>query len=207
MRGIEILEKIKSKPLPGEEAHALFSPAYRPKFDMDLVLKKIPKLAAVNVMLCMQNDEWHIPLILRTDHPNDKHSGQISLPGGRYEEEDANYEITAARETEEEIGIEQSAIRFIRALSPIYIPPSNFLVYPFLSFTKKNPDFFIQEMEAQKLILLPLQTLIQLPIPAPTKIFPTSRGVKVPYFTFDGYDIWGATSMILAECRELFLYL
>ena len=140
--GRDLIKKIQNAELSGEDAHGIYSPPYRPVFSYEEILTKNPKFAAVNIVLYLKNNEWYFPLMVRSSNERDRHSGQISLPGGKKEESDRNFEETAKRETAEEIGIEEHYIRIIREMSPIYIPPSNFYVRPFVSYTKKNPDFF-----------------------------------------------------------------
>ena len=59
------------------------------------------------------------------------HSNQVGFPGGKYEDSDGSLEYTALRETEEEVGISKSKIEVILALTKVYIPPSNYMVYHF----------------------------------------------------------------------------
>lgn len=197
--GKNFLEKIKSIPLPGEAAHCFYSPAYRPLLSYKEILERNPRFAAVNIILYWEDGKWYIPLMLRTSHEKDKHSGQISLPGGSREPQDKDFMDTALRETTEEIGIERNYIKIIRELSPLYIPPSNFYVRVFLSFTKKNPKFYLQASEAEKLIAYPVEHLLYLPTDPLTATFSTSRNQEVPYIPIHEYKIWGATAMILSE--------
>jgi 8-oxo-dGTP pyrophosphatase MutT (NUDIX family) len=150
--GKDLLRKITNVELPGINAHGVFSPPSRPVFTYDEVLAKNPKFAAVNIVLYLKDNEWYFPLIQRTINEHDRHSGQISLPGGKREEMDRDFAETAVRETSEEIGIDKHYIRVIREMSPIYIPPSNFYVYPYISYTKKNPLFVLQQSEAVETI-------------------------------------------------------
>ncbi|HAI82013.1 MAG TPA: CoA pyrophosphatase, partial [Chryseobacterium sp.] len=119
------------------------------------------------------------------------------------EETDRSFEETAKRETAEEMGIEEHYIRIIREMSPIYIPPSNFYVRPFVSYTKKNPQFILQEAEAVELIEFPVSSILELTEQPEMMALPSSRGVEVPVINFNGYIIWGATSMILSEFSTL----
>lgn len=201
--GTDLIKKIKNAELWGEDAHKIYSPPYRPLFTYDQILQRKPRFAAVNILLYQKQGRWFFPLILRTTHENDKHSGQISLPGGSREEGDRNFSETAIRETSEEIGIEKNYIRIIRGLTPMYIPPSNFYVHPFISYTKKNPEFFLQESEAEELIEFPVESILQLSTEPEMKVLPSSRQVEVPVINFEGYFIWGATSMILSEFSHL----
>jgi 8-oxo-dGTP pyrophosphatase MutT (NUDIX family) len=153
--GKDLLKKIKTAELPGIHAHGVFSPPSRPVFTYEEVLAKNPKFAAVNIVLYLKNDEWYFPLIQRTINEHDRHSGQISLPGGKREETDEDFAETAVRETSEEIGIDKHYVRMIREMSPIYIPPSNFYVYPYISYTKKNPEFIFSRAKLWKLSNFP----------------------------------------------------
>lgn len=201
--GRDLLNNIKNAQLVGESAHAIYSPPYRELFSEAEILAKNPKLAAVNILFYLKNNTWYFPLILRSKNERDKHSGQISFPGGKKEKFDLSFRETAKRETSEEVGIPMHYIRIIRELSPIYIPPSNFYVRPYLSYTKKNPEFFLQETEAVDLIEFPVDSLLSLNGKPEMKLLPSSRGVAVPVINFKGHQIWGATSMILSELSIL----
>jgi 8-oxo-dGTP pyrophosphatase MutT (NUDIX family) len=201
--GRDLLKKIQNATLEGENAHQVYSPPYRPLFSYEEILAKNPKFAAVNILLYLKNNEWYFPLMVRSANDRDRHSGQISLPGGKKEEYDINFEETAKRETSEEMGIDIYYNRIIREMSPIYIPPSNFYVKAFVSYTKKNPQFILQETEAVELIEFPVSTLLNLSEQPEMMVLPSSRGVEVPVINFNSYSIWGATSMILSEFSHL----
>ena len=201
--GKDLLRDIRNAELLGENAHKIYSPPYRPIFSYEDILTRNPKFAAVNILLYLKNNEWHFPLIVRSVNENDRHSGQISLPGGKREKEDPDFSYTAQRETSEELGIDQHYVRIIREMSPIYIPPSNFYVHSFVSYTKKNPAFFLQETEAVELIEFPISSLLNLPDQPKMMTLPSTKGYEVPVIDFNGYIIWGATSMILSEFSNL----
>lgn len=201
--GRNLIQKIKDAELSGENAHQIYSPPYRPLFTYNEILTRNPKFAAVNILLYLKNNEWYFPLIVRSTNKNDQHSGQISLPGGKKETTDKNFMETAIRETNEEMGIDKQYIRIIREISPIYIPPSNFFVHAFISYTKKNPIFSLQQTEAVQLIEFPVTSLLDLPENPKMQVLPSSRGVEVPVIIFENFLIWGATSMILSELSYL----
>lgn len=201
--GKDLLKKLRKADLKGELAHKTYSPSYRLQLSHEEILNKNPKLAAVNILLYLKNNEWYFPLMLRTKNENDRHSGQVSLPGGKREKQDANFQETAIRETSEELGIDQHYIKIIREISPIYIPPSNFFVHTFVSFTKKEPVFIPQEDEAEELIEFPVSDILSLSQKPELQILPSSRGMEVPVISFNQFYIWGATAMILNEFSDL----
>lgn len=201
--GKDLLNKIKKTELGGANAHGIFSPPSRPIFTYEQILEKNPKFAAVNIVIYLKDDEWYFPLIQRTENKKDRHSGQISLPGGKREEFDRDFAETAIRETCEEIGLEKPYVRILREMSPIYIPPSNFYVYPFISYSKRNPKFILQESEAVEVIEFPITSFLNLPDNPEMMSLEAAGGTEIPVINFNGYIIWGATAMILSEFSHL----
>lgn len=201
--GRDLLKMLQNAELAGENAHEIYSPPYRPLFSYEEILSRDPKFAAVNILLYLKDNEWFFPLMVRTKNDRDRHSGQISLPGGKKEDDDIDFAHTAKRETSEEMGIDMHYNRIIREMSPIYIPPSNFYVRAFVSYTKKNPEFTLQKSEVVELIEFPVTALLSLPEKPEMMTLPSSRGVEVPVINFNNYRIWGATSMILCEFSYL----
>lgn len=201
--GKDLLRKIKNTALEGSSAHCIYSPPYREQYTEEQIMAKNPKFAAVNILLYLKDGEWYFPLIQRSVNLHDRHSGQISLPGGKREPSDKDFGETAVRETTEEIGIDQHYIRIIRDITPIYIPPSNFFVYPYISYTKKNPIFTPQESEAEEVIEFPITSFLDLSSTPELMKMPSAGGHEVPVINFNGYIIWGATAMILSEFSQL----
>ena len=118
-----------------------------------------PKEASVMMLIYPKNDIPHFVLIERTQSTG-KHSGQIAFPGGRKEETDLDNSVTALRETEEEIGILMEHQQLIMPLSSIYIPPSNYMVYPYLAFAKAELQFTPQISEVKSKSLSRLKEAI-----------------------------------------------
>ena len=132
------------------------------------------------------------------------HSSQIGFPGGKVEDFDSSLEDTALRETFEEIGIEREKINVVRAFTEIYIPPSNFKVYPFLGYSTEELIFIPSDREVFGLIELPLSVLLN-DKNLVSKTLSTSymEEVDVPAFKFEENYIWGATSQMLNELKEV----
>lgn len=197
------LQQIEQAELGGFDAQRIYAPPYRSVLTEAEIMAKKPKYAAVNIMLYQKNEVWHFPLIHRTHNERDRHSGQISLPGGQKDPTDQDFSETALRETWEEIGIPIHENKIIRELSPIYIPPSNFFVFAFLSYQSSSSVFEFQKTEVQEVLEVPLEMIENLPNPPLTMALPKSEGQKVPYFEFQGHKVWGATAMILSELHHL----
>ncbi len=201
---IKTLEKRLQLPLPGVEAQAKMAHIFRTE---DIVVPNHSKKAAVLILLYRKNEEFHTILMKRTSRfPNDKHKGQISFPGGQYEKTDIDFSFTAIRETEEEIGINASKINLLGQLTQLYIPVSNFLVYPFVGYMDGMPNFNPDAKEVDEVIEARLSDFFNQGNRKEKEMeFSSGFRIKnVPYFDIKGHVVWGATSMIMSEFLHLF---
>ncbi|MEG1199415.1 MAG: CoA pyrophosphatase, partial [Algoriella sp.] len=146
--------------LPGWNSHQKLSPPYREKYDLEFIKRTNPKSASVMILLYQnQSGDIEFPVIMRVSYEG-AHSHQFSLPGGQFEEQDISFDETAIRETVEELGVEYENIEIIRQLSEIYIPPSNFLVYPYIGIYTGEPNFTPEEREVQYIVPLDLEAFL-----------------------------------------------
>ncbi len=149
-----------------------------------------------------EHDEWRTVLIQRTANPRDRHSGQISFPGGRWEESDGpDLAAAALREAHEEIGVSPLEVELLGRLTELYIPVSNFVVHPFVGRLLGAPVFRPQPGEVEKILTPPL-SLFREPDQRKKTDLSVGQGIlirDVPYFDVDGHVLWGATAMILSE--------
>ncbi len=197
---------IKHKDLLGETAHAKLSPPFRLKL-AEKYKEKQKHAAKAGVMALFypnKNNDTCVALILRNTYKG-VHSAQVGFPGGKLEQQDNNDLLqTALRETEEEIGIPKTDIKVIKTLTPLYIPPSNFMVYPYMGYLEKTPRFQKEEAEVQDVIEVTLSAFLNPKNLITTKVA-TSYNVEVnvPAFMLNGHVVWGATAMMLSEIKEL----
>ena len=132
------------------------------------------------------------------------HSNQVGFPGGKVEEEDSDLFQTALRETEEEVGIPREEIHFLKELTPIYIPPSNFWVYPFLGLLDSPPILIPQEDEVEKILEIELDEFLSESCLTKQKLSTSyAENVEVPAYFLSGHIVWGATAMMLSEIKDL----
>tara|TARA_R110000850_G_scaffold277086_1_gene422289 strand:- start:13987 stop:14628 length:642 start_codon:yes stop_codon:yes gene_type:complete len=199
------LSKVKNLALPGEDIQLKMAPVERLR-ELKLQAKNQSSARRAGVMVLFYPDENEITkliLILRKTYKG-VHSGQVGFPGGRYEMEDSDMQDTALRETEEEIGIPRSHILVYKQLSEIYIPPSNFMVHPYLGITEQTPRFIPQESEVEALIEVPLLHFLDESIIITRKLTTSyAVDIEVPAFQLNDFVVWGATAMILSEVRHL----
>lgn len=205
-RFLSLFNEINRIQLPGLEAQLRLAPPYREDLlKKATTAKKKAKQAAV--LLCVYPNataDLHFVLIRRNDYPG-VHSGQIGFPGGKVEPMDTSYWDTALRETEEEIGIHRLSVAQLLELSSLYIPPSNFMVRPFLGWCETKPQFQADAKEVATIIEIPLTSFLAAQ-PQKTTQLPSSshgRSVEVPCYFFGEAAVWGATAMILSEFQYL----
>lgn len=161
-----------------------------------------PKKAAVMMLFYPKASETNLVLIVRNSYPG-VHSSQIAFPGGKVESYDLTMADTALRETEEEIGIDKSSIEIIKEFTEIYIPPSNFLVAPFLGICHSEPSFVLQEDEVAGIIELPLPFFLDDKNVVTRKLSTSyAENIDVPAFLVNEHIVWGATAMMMSELKE-----
>lgn len=202
---IQHIQKRLSGQLPGETAHFKMASEDRiaelKAVDMG---KVIPKKSAVLILLYEKEGELQVVFIRRSDYVG-IHAGQIAFAGGRYEESDGDLQRTALREVEEEIGIPADKIELLGVLSDLYVPPSNFMVRPFVGFLKENPEYLLDTREVKSIHEVSLKLLMDKEI-IREKSFVThgsQKDIKAPYYHAGDVHIWGASAMILTELIDL----
>ncbi len=197
------LPEIKHKNLEGAVAHQrAMSEHIRADIFKHVHHKNPVREAAVLALLYpgAQNCT-HLVMILRKTY-NGHHSGQISFPGGKKEPQDTNLWQTALRETAEEIGINPTQIDFVRSLTPVFIPISNFRVQPFLAFANSSLHFIKDPFEVEQILEIPLKPLLKNQmIDLKHDYFGQTYNLKA--YKVGSIKIWGATAMILSEITNL----
>lgn len=197
------IQAIKSAELLGIEAQEVMVPMERrPYLEVENFKNKQPRTSAVMMLLYPKQEELSLLLIERAVYKG-VHSGQVGFPGGKYEKEDGNLEVTALRETNEEVGITANQIEIIKPFTQVYIPPSNFIVQPFLGVITETPKIDPCTHEVANIIELPLKTLMDDSIVKSVYLQTSyANDIEVPAFVYDDYTIWGATAMMLSELKE-----
>ena len=177
--------------------------------------RRQPADAAVLVPLVQREDRGdgglHVLLTRRTDHLRD-HAGQISFPGGRAEEVDADAVHTALREAEEEVGLSPDFVDVIGAL-PVYTTVTGFHVTPVVALVRPGFTLTIDSVEVAEAFEVPLAFLMD---PANHRRHQFEFGgerrqfLSMPWQGVDAagqpreYFIWGATAAML---RNLYAFL
>ncbi|MFZ4564079.1 MAG: NUDIX hydrolase [Bacteroidales bacterium] len=202
-RFILFLEDRLKKPLPGRSAQLKMSSLVRIQEMMNFSHGLDAIQSSVLILFYPIEDGIGLVLMLRPEYKG-IHSGQISLPGGKYEEDDESLIFTALREAKEEIGVDPTQIQIIGQLTEMYIPPSNFMVTPVVGYQATKPVFMADPKEVARVVEIDIKDLLD------SKNFQMKKmklrlgfNLKVPSYVIDGNIIWGATAMILSELVEI----
>lgn len=160
--------------------------------------------AAVLVLVAPSSDdpgaEAEVILIRRVDRGG-PHSGDVALPGGRQEPEDADAAAAALREASEEVGLDPvaSGVRVIGELETFWIPVSDYRVTPVLAFAARRPELTPAPDEVAAIVRAPLAAFLP---SAPLEIVETEiRGFSLRFGAYptNGLRVWGATARILGQ--------
>lgn len=200
---LKYVPKIVTAPLPALAAHIKMAPLERvASLQADYYAQNNPRKSAVMMLFYPKDGNAALVLIKRNTYAG-VHSAQISFPGGKAETYDESAAHTALRETWEEIGVSPEDINVVMPFTEIYIPPSNFLVAPFLGLCAFEPVFKPSPDEVEEIIQLTLDELLDdtliVNIDMKTSYLPN---VMVPAFKVGEHIVWGATAMILSELKE-----
>lgn len=195
-----LIEALQST-LPGTEAHRKLAPPGRELIAPDYKINSIQK-SGVLFLLFPVNDRIFTCLIKRPSSMK-HHPGQIGFPGGKVEKEDIDAKATAIREAEEEVGLIPGSYSILGRLSDLYVPVSNFIIYPFIAWSNHQPRFTCEPGEVEEILLFPVQDFIESEQLHYTEIQTVTGLLQVPYYPFSGDMVWGATAMILSEFIEM----
>lgn len=158
--------------------------------------------AAVLVPLVWENARWNLLFTRRAMDLAD-HSGQVSFPGGAWEEQDGDLEQTALREAREEIGIEPASVAVLGKMARFDMV-SYFQVTPVVGVVAWPCVLNINASEVARAFIVPLDWLAD---PHNYQIRPRQfegQNFQIPYYSdYDGEIIWGATAQITQEFLHL----
>jgi 8-oxo-dGTP pyrophosphatase MutT (NUDIX family) len=189
------------EPLPGVDAQREIAPSQSDFVSTADARALGSREGGALVLVYPHHEVPHLVLTLRNARMR-QHAGQVSLPGGRRDEGEG-LEQTALREAWEELAIPRHEVQVLGRLTPIYIPPSEYLLFPLVGTLPKRPSFVAQPSEVAAVIEAPVDHFV-----GPTNRRAGSlqvRGITrhVPFFEVGEYKVWGATAMILSELARV----
>ncbi|TCI92734.1 NUDIX hydrolase [Tenacibaculum sp. M341] len=197
------INQLKNDSLGGLPSQFKLVPKLRLQFSEEKIRERNPRKAAVLALFYPDNNNETIFLLTKRASYNGTHSAQISFPGGKFDNSDTSLQETALRELEEEVDVPRNEVIVIRELSETYIPPSNFMVSPFIGYVHTKPKFTPNE-EVEEIIDVKLSDLLD-DKNLTSEIMETSymKEIDVPCFKLNNHIVWGATAMILSEIKDL----
>ena len=156
------------------------------------------KLASVLIIIYGK-----VPTILMTEKAKTLkvHAGEISFPGGKLCEKDSDLLETALRETEEELDIRISRKQIIGQLEPVVTLNSKYMITPFVAILD-GIHSIKPNSEVNSVLHIPFVPFLKT---VAEDTHPEHRSIKEMYtFTFERYQIWGASARML---RQIFMLL
>lgn len=191
------------KALPGLDAQLQMAPT--PLSDGPTRKLEAPPHARSSSVLILlyPNNTGQLELVLTLRSHNIDHGGQISLPGGRSEEEESAVEA-ALREAEEEIGIPGPSVEILGLLSDLYVSHSNNLVTPVVGYLPVQPELKLNPREVEEAFSVELDSLVNKKNLTVENWDLQKYAYEVPYWDIHEVPLWGATAMILNELLDLY---
>ncbi len=160
------------------------------------------KAAAVLAAFFEEDGEARVVLTRRASHLR-SHTGEVSFPGGRIEE-DEDAIGAALREAHEEIALDTSAIEIVGVLTPISTLAATSGITPIVGLLRARPTVRADPNEVDFVFDVSLSQLLD------DGVFeeerwdtPWGNDRQINFFNLPHDIIWGATARILRELLEL----
>ena len=113
--------------------------------------------SAIIFLIIPYNDRpYDLVLIRRTKSTTDKHSGEMSFPGGKFDPSlDTSYLDTALRELEEELGIPQNKVSILGCIDD-HLTPKGFIITAYVAFISQDTKMVKQDSEVNEIVKIPI---------------------------------------------------
>ena len=158
--------------------------------------------AGVLLIFYPKNGEAHI-LFTKRSQEVAEHKGEISFPGGAYDTQDKTIIQTALRESKEELGLNVSEFEILGELDDVYVPPTRFLITPFVAFMNQPPKPEPSLLEISEVLEIPASELLNPSIFREEVREAAGMKRQLQFYSYGQYVIWGATARILRQFLDL----
>ncbi|MFC1965562.1 NUDIX hydrolase [Chloroflexota bacterium] len=158
--------------------------------------------SAVLIPIYRKQGEYYILFTKRTNIVKD-HKGQISFPGGAYENHDDTLFDTALRETTEEIGLPAEKVKLLGELDDFPTSTSNYIISPFVGAIQWPYPLKIDPIEVDEIIEIPISALLDKDcVSLETEIIDGQEATAY-FYNYQGNVVWGATARILTQLLDI----
>ena len=181
----------------------LFLIKHKLKNDFPLVRETTlphPQRAAVMVMLYPKPKKAHVLMTRRAMHLK-YHAGEVSFPGGVFEEQDDDLLATALRETDEELAIQVES-EDVLGQFPVVSTRLGFEITPFVSVLPSAPKYEPAENEVGEVLEIPFTSLLS----TQQRDVGSNPSEESVMYWFEHHRIWGASAKILKQISHLSSY-
>jgi len=158
--------------------------------------------SAVLIPIYCRDGEYHILFTKRSETVKN-HKGQISFPGGAYEDGDGSLLNTALRESAEEIGLRASDVEVLGELDDTVTTVSSYIVSPFVVVIPWPYQFKVDEREIERIIEVPISALLDKSCLREETSVEDGEAVSQYFYHYRGDVIWGATARILTQFLDI----
>ena len=112
--------------------------------------------AVMFLIIPYKEKPYDLVLIRRTKQKNDKHSGEMSFPGGKFDSNlDKSYLDTALRELEEELGVSKQNVEILGCIDD-HLTPKGFIITAFVATIHENQKLTKQDEEVKEIVKIPI---------------------------------------------------
>lgn len=158
--------------------------------------------SAVLIPIYCREGEYYILFIKRSEKVKN-HKGQVSFPGGTYEDGDGSLLNTALRESDEEIGLMARDVEVLGELDDIVTTTSSYIVSPFVVVIPWPYRFKVDGWETERIIEVPISALMDKSCLREDTSVVEGEAVDLYYYHYRDEVIWGATARILTQLLDI----
>lgn len=159
----------------------------------------LPPARAAATLLALypgERGELVAPLTVRRSELRE-HAGEVSLPGGTIDAEDASPQAAALREAWEEVGLDPSLVRVLGELDPVWIPVSNFELVPVVGAVAQRPTLVPHDAEVAAIVEIPVRALFDPAVLADEEFVARGITIRAGVYRHGQVTVWGATALTL----------
>jgi 8-oxo-dGTP pyrophosphatase MutT (NUDIX family) len=131
-----------------------------------------------------------------------RHAGEISFPGGRKDDTDADLATTALREAQEEIGLDPARVELGDELPTTGTFVTGYRIHPFVGRIPHPGELNLKPNPAEVETVLTFSLDVLRDAYAMRRLIRRGVPIHTPTYEVEGHLIWGATARILSDLLD-----